>query len=602
MIDADAGHGRSWAEARTLTQSLLQRAAETPKAVAFRVETGPQHWDAVSWKDFVESVDTIRRGLATAGLRRGDRLALIAPGTIDWELVHHAALSLGAAVVGMDGHDLPLRIAYMSRQAGITAFAVADPGVLAALTDDDLGRVRFLLDLAPPQKTARWPAGPPQLRLDDVRRLATQPSAMGAADPAQPEPGDLATIIFTSGTTGAPKGIPYTHEQICLAVAAICGVFDFVRPESHLLCWLPLSNLFQRVVNLSAVRQGVATWLLDDPRRVMAVVADVAPDVFIGVPRFYEKLLEGIRAKVAAQPPWKRALVAWAWETGRRASRRQRQGLPLPAPLALAHRLADRLVLAPIRSVMGHRLRCMVTGSAPTSPLLLEELHALGWPILEAYGLSENAVPIAMNRLADFRFGTVGKPVPGNDVRIGDGGAVQVRGAGVFRGYVGAGAATALDADGYYTTGDLGAFDDAGYLRLTGRDSEMIKTSTGRRVSPAAIEARLQQLPGIDQAVLIGNGRKCLVALCSAPEAADDPLFRARLAAALPAALASIGEQDRPRAVGLIARAFAIDLEELTPNLKLRRAAIEKRHAALIDALYATIDRTPPPPPSVVVV
>ncbi|MDE2454976.1 MAG: AMP-binding protein, partial [Burkholderiales bacterium] len=493
----------------TVSARLARRVAETPEANAFLVESEGGRWQGLSWAEFGRRVARLRAALAAAGLKKGDRIALIAPVSLEWELLHHAALGLGAVVVGLDAHDLPARVAEMVELAGISAFATADPRVLEALRPQRLAAATFVLMLGHPAS-----AGPPGVRCLDWNGLdALAENAANDAPP--PVATDLATLIFTSGTTGAPKAIAYSHGQLVLAIDAICDAFAFVGAQARMLCWLPLSNLFQRVVNLAALRQGASTYLLADPRRVMEVVATVAPDIFVGVPRFYEKLYDGIRANIAAQPPGRARLANWAWDVGRRASRRRLEGRPLPPGLRLAQGLAERLVLRKIRAILGNRLRCMVTGSAPMPRLLLEEFHALGWIVLEAYGLSEDVMPMAMNRLDDFRFGTVGRPMPGNEVVIAADGTVKVRGPGLFAGYWADPGPPPFDAEGYYATGDLGRFDDEGYLSLTGRSGEMIKTSTGRRIAPAGIEAQLRGVPGLDQVLLVGNGRKALIALCT---------------------------------------------------------------------------------------
>lgn len=573
----------------TLPALLAQRVQATPQACAFQLEDASGRWQPLSWARFAEQVEQVGRGLAAAGLRHGDRLALVAPVSLHWELVHHAALALGAVVVGFDTHDLPSRIADMTEQADIGAFVVVDEAVLAEVGDERLGAARFVLRL--PASRGERRGGTKTLDWDTL--LATAPAAGGDAGPVVAAD-DLATIIFTSGTTGRPRGIAYTHGQVCLAVDAICATFSFVDASSRVLCWLPLSNLFQRIVNLAALRQGAAAYLLADPRRVMQVVAGVEPDVFVGVPRFFEKLLEGVRSGVDAQPPFKRWVARRAWSLGRHmASFRLRQATP-PAVLRLAHGLAERLVLARLRaSVMGPRLRLMVTGSAPIAPEVLREFLALGWLVLEAYGQSENIVPIAMNRPDDFCFGTVGRPVRSNEVVVGEDGSVRVRGPGLFSGYLGEPRPAGFDAEGFYTTGDLGAWDEHGHLKLIGRSSELFKTSTGRRIAPVLVEDALRRVPGIDQAMLVGAGRKYPIALCTLPGPVDDEARR-RLAAAMAAQVAPLAEAERPRGVVLLDRPFDIGRGELTPNLKLRRTAIEALHAPAIEAMYRRLDDRPP--------
>ena len=576
-----------WAAADTVAKLLALRAAQTPQAVGFEERLGAGPWQPTTWGAFAEKVALLRRALFAAGLRRGDRLALIAPVSLQWETLNHAALGMGVTVVGMDAHDLPERIAGMAKLAGVVAFAVADPAVLARLEAAQWAAARFVLHLGGAASPTTTPdAGPRQWTWSAFEALGQAETA----DPEAPTADDVATVIFTSGTTGAPKGIPYTHAQVCAAVAAIAEAFSFVGPQSRMLCWLPLSNLFQRMVNLAAMRQGAATWFLADPRQVMDVVGQVCPDVFVAVPRFFEKLYDGLRSNIAAQPWLRRTLVAGAWDLGRRRSRLQLQGLPVPAWLALVHRVAERLVLSRVRAVMGQRLVCMVSGSAPLSGILLSEFHALGWLVLEAYGLSENVLPMAMNRFDSYRLGSVGRPLAGNQIELDEGGQVRVKGRGVFAGYLGDLVAP-LDAQGFYLTGDLGEWDADGFLRLTGRAGDLIKTSTGRRVAPIGVEAQLRDLAEIDQVVLIGHGRKCLVALCtpSQPEWGwpEPNAIRQRLKALL----SRVNPHERPSGLALLGRPFTIDDGELTSNLKIKRGAVERNHAVLVQQLYDAIDQ-----------
>jgi long-chain acyl-CoA synthetase len=571
----------------TVAQVLELRAAESPTSIAFWRHSEDKTWEPITWHEFFLRVTSLRNALHAAGLRKGDRLALIAPASLDWELLHHAALAMGVVVVGMDAHDLPARIAAQVEQADITAFATTHPAVLSRVGAQRLGDVRFVLDLVgggelpSPAHGLTWP---------ELNRLGESVKTV----PPSPSADDCATIIFTSGTTGEPKGIAYSHGQVCLAIDAICSVFGFVDQRSRLLCWLPLSNLFQRMVNLAGMRNGAATYLLGDPRQVMAVVATASPDIFVGVPRFYEKLYQGICDQIATQSRLRRWLIESAWAIGRRASKIRLEKTRISPWLACARWAADRLVLRRIRSVMGDRLRCMVSGSAPLPKNLLVEFHALGWLVLEAYGLSENVLPMAMNRPDDFRFGTVGRPLPGNQIQIGSDGVISVRGPGMFHGYLDPSDPLPFDGEGFYATGDYGGFDGDGFLSLTGRTNELIKTSTGRRIAPATAEAELRRVPGIDQAVLIGSGRRCLVAICSTTiPASVQTSTRGSLEAALRDQVAMIGEPERPRAIGLLARAFSVERGELTPNLKLRRLAIENQYANLVKDLYESIDRDP---------
>jgi long-chain acyl-CoA synthetase len=561
----------------TVPAVLARRVASSPDAVAFQTETAPGQWSPTTWSEFAERGERLRRALHAVGLRPGDRLAIIAPVSLEWELLHHAALSLGLVVAGMDGHDLPERIAGMVELADITAFAVSSPSILARLSAQRWSSCRLALDLRPTGEA--WPVGASPITWDALAAVGTPPHRRLPA----PDPQDHATIIFTSGTTGEPKAIAYRHEQVCLAVQAIGDAFPFVGPGSRLLCWLPLSNLFQRMVNLAAMSRGAATYLLSDPRRVMDAVGGVSPDIFVGVPRFYEKLYDGALARVQALPGWQRRLVALAWNVGRRSSPYRQNGRAMPLGLRLGWALADRAVLRRLRSVMGDRLRYMVTGSAPMPRHLLGEFHALGWTVLEAYGMSENIVPIAMNRPDHFRFGSVGTVMPGNEIAVTSDGEVKVRGAGVLTGYVGTAHAATFDTDGYYATGDLGAIDEEGFLSLCGRRSEILKTSTGRRVAPGPVEAVLRQAQGLDHVVVVGEGRKQLAAIATLTTPLADAKSSRQLGERIHRQLEKLAPQDRPMILIVTDHAFSVETGELTPNMEPRRKQIEDKFASALN-------------------
>ena len=562
---------------RTVSTLLEWRARTSPQSPAFAVESASGTWDAVSWQEFSARVRHLARAMSSRGLRKGDRLAIIAPVRLEWELLHHAALSIGVIVIGIDAHDAPARLAAMCDLAQVTAYALSGMPSTSTFAKQRLQGARLVIDLDDSLfgldgNVASW-----------AELSSTEDD--GEAPPDRPGADDLATIVFTSGTTGEPKGIAYTHGQLMLALTVIADAFDFVGESGHLLCWLPLSNLFQRMVNLAGLRNGPVSYLLSDPRRVMDVVKSVEPDVFIGVPRFYEKLSSAVQERVAGLPPFSRWIVKRAMRLGRVAADARLSGRVLPLQLQLQAAVADRLVLRRIRAVMGSRLRCMISGSAPTPMAILRDFEALNWPVLEAYGLSENALPMAMNRLRARRIGSVGRPVQGNDIVVARDGSILVRGKGVFSGYLGH-TESALDMASFYATGDLGHFDSEGYLWLTGRATDMIKLSTGRKLAPAECEASIRTGSGVEQALLVGDGRKCLVALCTCAGPLDVAARRA-LESLIEVAMAGISTYARPLAFGILERPFALERGELTANLKLRRAFIIEKHREIVEDLFA---------------
>ena len=389
-------------------------------------------------------------------------------------------------------------------------------------------------------------------------------------------------------------------------MASILVAFSAIGPGSRLACWLPLSNLFQRMINLCAVGRGAQTFYVDDPRRIMQHLAAISPHLFIGVPRFYEKLHAGILDAAAAGPAWQRILVQWAMRAGERRARALRDGTDLGALDHLSTWMAERLVLRRIRGVMGANLQYLISGSAPMPVWLLERFQALGFLVLEAYGMSESIVPVAANRPDHYRFGTVGQPMAGIEVRLAADGELLLRGPGIFTGYLGETTpGDRLDTDGFLASGDYASIDAEGFVTLRGRKSDLFKTSTGRRIAPASIENLLRQIPYVEHAVAFGANRPFVVAVMAVAEPAlrqrlggrtamaDPEAAAAAIRADVASALAELPGYQRPAGAVLTMRPFSIADGQITPNLKVRRANVEMAFAENLAELFDAIAREP---------
>jgi long-chain acyl-CoA synthetase len=427
-----------------------------------------------------------------------------------------------------------------------------------------------------------------------------------AGAPATDSP---ATLIYTSGTTGSPKAVLYSHRQILVAADAILESFPGLSAGENMLCWLPMAHLYQRMLNFAAAQRGAILCFVEDPRTIAECLRETNPEVFVGVPRVFEKIHDGIRNQAAAQSRPARALFAWALKIGGECARRLRAGQTPSRTLRWKQRLADVLVLRRIRGLFGKNIRFLISGSAPLPAQLPEFFHALGLVTLEAYGVSENTVPLAANRPGDYRFGSVGRPFAANEIRLAADGEVLVRGPGLFRGYEGDREADErFTADGFYQTGDLGRFDEDGYLWLKGRKSEIIKTSTGRKLSPFKIEGAYRKSPLIAQIAVFGDGRErpaALVVLDEAvlaqywnlsglPSAASEEMRRSDFARELTKReLERCGEELAPHEriadFAVLEKSFAVESGELTSNLKLRRQFIAAKYAKVIDGFYADV-------------
>ncbi|MGH7340715.1 MAG: AMP-dependent synthetase/ligase [Candidatus Rokuibacteriota bacterium] len=579
-------------DAPTIPDLLRARAAQTPDGLAFVVEdsAGPER--RLTWGQFAASVERLAASLRELRLAPGERVGILAPTSVEWELAQLASLACGAVVAGIDPNYLDAELNEVVGQLGLSGLFVGEPAMLARLASQHRKALRITVSFG-----SREPELAPTLKLDELLDDAPVPAvSRGLA-----APGDDAVLTLSSGTTGKPKPIVYTHAQVLMAVRAIVGAFPDVGAGSRLLCWLPLANLFQRMIDFCAIAGGATSYVIAEPREVMTHLSAARPQLFIGVPRFFERVHAGLSTRMESAPWPIPALVRWAIDQGRQRARADEAG-EKPGALGRARFwLAEQLALRRLRSIFGGEIRYLVSGSAPMPGWLLEWFDALGLPVYEAYGVSENVVPVAMNRPGARRSGTVGKPMPGNEVKLGADGEVMVRGPGVFRGYLDAGSPLP-GADGFWATGDLGELTPEGYLRLTGRKSDAFKTSGGRWIVPANVEAMLRRLPYVEHAVLLGGPDGAPVAILNvdrdrfrrhapgstggashSPELGGED--RARMARDAAECLASLPGYTQPVGLLVVTEPFSIAGGELTTNLKLRRTLIAEKFRTQVERL-----------------
>lgn len=581
-------------EVWTIPALLDARAAATPADTALWQRSDAGKWQSTTWREYHETAARIGRGLRSLSLCPGEAVGILAASSREWDFAHLGVLAAGGIVVGLDPHDTDEHLDDIAARCQLSGLILQDPQAIVRFAKPVQQRLRFVIGIAGSSSSGAR-------SLDEIIKMGE-----GHANETGPavQPDDPATIIFTSGTTGTPKGIRYSHRQVCLASASILSAFDDIDEHSRLACWLPLSNLFQRMINICAIARGAQTYYVDKPQDIMQHVAIIEPHVFIGVPRFYEKLYAGIRNRIDEGPAWQKSLIDWALREGARHATAVRAGKQLGLSQRLAYSLAERLVLGRLRQVMGRNLRYLISGSAPMPLWLLERFHAMGLLILEAYGMSENIIPVAANRPGAFRFGTVGRPMPGSEIRLAQDNELLVRGPGVFSGYFDEDTKhSPVDAEGYLASGDYATVDLDGFITLTGRKSEIFKTSTGRRVAPVPIETCLKQLAYIEHAVVIGRNRPLPVALLSldrnalradakTSNAPDSPMASEtcdRISRDVSVVCSNLPERDIPAGILVTTTPFTIAGGELTGNLKLRRKAIEEKFATDLEALYAAL-------------
>jgi long-chain acyl-CoA synthetase len=593
----------------TLVDLFFDRAARWPDRPALRhVEDG--EWRTVTWAAYGDAVREVAAGLVALGIAGGDRVGILAGNRPRWHMADVGVMAAG-------GVSVP---AYPTGAASQVAHVLGDAGcrICFAGDRDQLAKLLLARPHLPGLERIVMLDEPPDgldddvvLTFDDVRSLGRQHLARypRAVDRriAGLTPGAVATIVYTSGTTGPPKGALITHENAAETIRALTSVVT-VGPGDRFLSFLPLSHIAERCTShLGQIVAGGETWFA----RSLATVADdlraCRPTVFFAVPRVWEKFRQAVESEVARAPRPLRSqvdrMVALGLDTvaageGRRGPLRPRDRLTY---LVLLRTLGGR-----IRRGLGlDRGRVFVSAAAPVDPELLLWFHAVGIPVAEVYGQTEDCGPATMNRPGRIRIGTVGEPLPGVEVRIAPDGEVLVRGTNVCAGYwQDPGATAALLKDGWMQTGDLGVLDD-GYLRITGRKKDLIVTSSGKNIAPQDMETRLRAEPFVAEAVVVGEGRPYLTALVSldgeAVEAvlgdlhgaretevlATHPAVERHVAQAVERLNADHAPAERIKAWRILPRDLTVAGGELTPTLKVKRAVVVERFGEQVEEMYA---------------
>jgi long-chain acyl-CoA synthetase len=592
------------AAAETAVELLARRARSTPRLVATRHETADGQWMPTTYAELWREVSQARDALAAQGIRPGDRVAILAPACRLWQVAEFAAQAARAVVVGIEPHAPPAMVHDLLGKAQARVLFVNTPRRLDDLPRSTLSRLDQVVVFEPVRNAHHSPLTahhPPLTVWNELCDLSHRHSPKSTCSEEALSGDDLATVFHTSGTTGRPTRIAYAHRQIMFACRAIVDLFGEIEPGDRLISWLPMAPLFQRMMNLVAFANGAEVFFVDDPRRVVEVAGRIGPAVFIGVPRIYEKLHAAMQDRLAALPGWRRHLAVAALRTAGEYGRRLRNGSTVPISLRAQRAGADRFVLRKLRRVMGQKLKFMVTGSAPAAPWLVEFFHDVGMPLLDAYGLSENAVPIAANRRGAWRVGSVGKPLKANELRIEPDGEIVVRSPGVYQG---GGEQDRFTTDGFLRTGDLGSLDAEGYLYLRGRKSEIIKTSNGRRIAPGMVEAAYGRSPFLEHVVVVGDGRSHLVGLVTLcvpavrrwlaerrhgirpEEFADREDIQALVAQEIEFHGAELAACERIARFAILRHGLSVSEGELTQGFKVRRGRVIERYADVIDGLY----------------
>ncbi len=563
-------------------------------------------WQTMSWREARERVRALALGLAARGVGKGDRVALFFPNRVEWCLADWADICLGALTVPIYASSTAAQAGSIIAHAGATVLFVDGVQRLQRL-DASLSGVRLVVAIeggtAPAPKDA-----PPIVSLDELERAGSERGADSDAfqkTAAALGPDDDLTIIYTSGTTGEPKGVLTTHRHYLFMVEAAAAALSCDDNDVDML-FLPLAHSLGRVEHFFVVSQGLTCGIARSLEAIAKDLPELRPTLLISVPRVYENVYERIRARAEAGGALRRAVFRWAVAVGGRWSRRQSAGETPSAGLRLAHRLATRLVFARIQEAFGGRLRFAVSGGAALAEDVARFFHSIGILILQGYGLTESATVSHVNRPWHYKFGTVGPPLPGVECRTAEDGEILLRGANVMKGYYRDEASTreAIDEDGWLHTGDIGAIDGDGFLTITDRKKDLIVTSGGKKVAPQMIEGLLKADPLIEEAMVLGDGERHLMALVTLDRArigewaekegvrlsdgeaaARDPRVAALIKERIRAVNKRVAAYEAVRNFRILPRGFSVENAEVTPTLKLRRQIIKERYKDLIEEM-----------------
>jgi long-chain acyl-CoA synthetase len=403
------------------------------------------------------------------------------------------------------------------------------------------------------------------------------------------EEDDLFTFIYTSGTTGPPKACMIRHRNYHAMVHKGDEMEGLTEAGDLMLLYLPLAHNYGRLLHLSSAHTGFTLAFLPDPMRAATELPRVRPTLFPSVPRVYEKIHTAVVAKFEEETGLRRKLIDWSLRVGREVSKLRQAKQRVPRGLALQHRLADKLVYSKVKARLGGRLRYANAGGAPLSREIAEFFHAIDILILEGYGLSEVTTAATVNRRDDFKFGTVGKPLPGVEVRLADDGEILIRSNTVFAGYYHDPEATraTLDDEGFVHTGDVGHFDDDGFLVITDRKKDIIVTAGGKNVAPQNLENELKAHRIVSQALVVGDRKPYIAALITVdPEAANGTDVHSAVQAAVDAVNAERSRFEQIKRFTILPREFTLEHDEVTPTLKLKRKVVLDHFQADVAALY----------------
>ncbi|KAF2415521.1 AMP-dependent synthetase/ligase [Microbacterium sp. B35-30] len=580
-----------------ITDLLVERVKATPDRALFAVPDG-EGWRDISAADFQKQVIALAKGFVAGGLEPGDKVGFIARTTYDWTLVDFALFYAGAVMVPI----------YETSSTGQIAWNLTDSGAIALITESPEHSARFAEARSElPLIRSAW-----EMHSGDLDRLIAEGAGVSDDEIERrrniANGADIATLIYTSGSTGRPKGCVLTHSNFVELTrnATLSNQEVFATPGASTLLFITTAHVFARFISILNIHAGVKTGHQPDTKQLLPALGSFKPTFLLAVPRVFEKVYNSAEQK--AEAGGKGKIFRAAAHTAVEHSRLQQEGKKVPLGTKIKFALFDRLVYSKLRTAMGGNIAYAVSGSAPLGPRLGHFFHSLGVTILEGYGLTETTAPASVNQARKSKIGTVGPVIPGVGIRLGDDGEIQVRGVNVFKEYWRNPEATAEAFDGdWFKTGDLGSFDDEGFLTITGRKKEIIVTAGGKNVAPAALEDPIRANPIVGQVVVVGDQKPFIAALItldpemlpawlsnnslpadlSLTDAAKNEAVRAEIQRAIDRANTTVSRAESIRKFTILPTEWTESSGHLTPKMSIKRNVILADFAGDVEEIYA---------------
>jgi long-chain acyl-CoA synthetase len=609
-------------EYRALPQRFLEAVDRygNPRAQINRGSTdwqAPGDWVAVSASEMLRRVAGLSQALAEMGVRPGDRVSIFSPNCPEWHVADFAIQGLGAIVVPVYFHESTERLTYILKDSGAAIVFTAGEEQARRLDEcrRDLPGIENVISATPARGIGHPGPLPKHLGYEDLVAQAGQAEiALYRRRALDVTPQQLATIIYTSGTTGEPKGVMLTHANLS-SNAQDFGEDFGMNSSDVALSLLPLAHIYERTIDYSHIFRGVSLAYVRQMETVAQALLEVRPTTMAAVPRFYEKTYANIIDRGHRQTGWKRKIFDAAMRVAAEAVPWKAHGKPVSASVKLRWRLADRAVFSKIRAGLGGRIRTLSSGGGPLAQELAEFFWSVGLPVYQGYGLTETSPVVTFNSPKANQTGTVGRPIAHVELRLADDGEILVKGPCVMLGYYKKPEQTreAFTADGWFLTGDIGRLNEDGFLIITDRKKELLKTSGGKFVAPAPIENLLKTSPLVTNAMVVGDGRKfvSVLVVCNfagieqeahkagkqSPSPAQmlgDPWVRELMASEIERLTMSFAQYERPKRFALLEQDFTFARGELTFTFKLKRRVITEHYQETIARLYADVEEPRP--------